>query len=86
MKKQIWALAAVLALGGFASANAGMSVASTPQTHVVHWATVVFCDGNEDGQAVSNVCVGGHTGYIVREWLDISLSAFPTPTGTFLSH
>ena len=85
MKKQLWALAAVLALGGFASTSAGAFAAPTPQSNVVHWATVVFCEGYEDGQSVSEVCVGGHTGRIVYRWLDISLSAFPTPSGTFLS-
>ncbi|MDE0422893.1 MAG: hypothetical protein OXK76_18660 [Gammaproteobacteria bacterium] len=86
MKKQIWALVAVLVLGGFASASAGVSTASMPQTNVVHWATVVFCERYEDGRSVNDVCVGGHTGHIVRDWLDISLSAFPTRSGTFLSH
>ena len=85
MKKQIWALVAVLALGGFASASAGVSVASTPQTNVVHWATVVFCERYEDGRSVSDVCVGGHTGYTVVEWIDTSLSAIPGASGKALS-
>ena len=85
MKKQICALAAAIALGAFGSASAGVSLPSTLESNVVHWATVVFCEGYEDGQTVNEVCVGGHTGFVVREVLDVSLTAFPAPTGGLLS-
>lgn len=77
MRKQLWALAAVFGLGAFATASAGASVGIEPQSNVMHWATVVFCEGYENGQSVQNVCVGGHTGRVVYEMIDTTLSAFP---------
>ena len=85
MKKQLLALAAVFGLAGFATAGAGPSVGIAPQSSVVHWATVVFCERYEDGRLVQEVCVGGHTGYVVREWIDVTLGAVPGATA-FLSH
>ena len=85
MKKQLLALVAVLALAGFAGAGADATGNVEPRSNVVHWATVVFCESYEDGRMVDEVCVGGHTGFVVREVVDMTLSALPgSPATTFL--
>ncbi len=82
MKKQCYALAVALGLGGFAaSANVAVGV---PQSEVIHWATVVLCDF--DGDRVHEICVEGHTGFVVREFVDVTLSALPgSPPTRFLA-
>ncbi|MCY3840079.1 MAG: hypothetical protein OXH09_15750 [Gammaproteobacteria bacterium] len=82
MKKQLLALVAVLALGGFAGAGADATGNVEPRSNVVHWATVVFCESYEDGRMVDEVCVGGHTGFVVREFVDVTLSALPGSRAT----
>ncbi|MDE0658486.1 MAG: hypothetical protein F4029_12715 [Gammaproteobacteria bacterium] len=83
MKKQCYALAFVLGLAGFA-ASANVAVGVVPQSKVVHWATVVFCD--DDGDRIDEICVEGHTGFVVREFVDVTLSALPgTPPTRFLA-
>ena len=73
MKKQLLALVAVLGLCGFASVGAAASGNVELRSNVVHWATVVFC-------------VGGHTGFVVWEVVDATLSAVPgSPATTFLA-
>ena len=85
MKKQLWALVAVLGLCGFATAGATASGNVESQSNVVHWATVVFCETEVDGRVINEVCVGGHTGFVVREIVDVTLSALPgSPATTFL--
>ncbi|MCE2459981.1 MAG: hypothetical protein J4F38_04290 [Pseudomonadales bacterium] len=80
MRKQWWALAVVLGLGGFATASANVAVGTVPQSNVMHWATMVFCeDGDRD---VDEVCIEGHTGFLVREFVDVTLSALPGSTAT----
>ena len=79
MNKQLGALAVVLGLGGFGAANANVAVAEVPQFHVMHWATAVLCDS--DGDRVAEVCADGHTGYVVNELVDVTLSAFPHNPG-----
>lgn len=87
MKKQLCALVAVLGLGGFASAGANTTGSIEPRSNVIHWATVVFCESYEDGRKVDQVCVGGHTGFVVRKIVDVTLSAFPASPGTtFVAH
>ena len=88
MKKQLWALTAVLALCGFASAGAPATGNVESRSNMVHWATVVFCEGVEDGRFVDTVCVGGHTGFVVWEVIDATLSIVPgsgSPGTTFLA-
>lgn len=86
MKKQLLALVAVLGLGGFASAGADATGNVDPQANVIHWATVVFCESEVDGRVVEEVCVGGHTGFVVWEMVDATLSAVPgSPATTFLA-
>ena len=86
MKKQLLALVAVLGLGGFASAGVDATGNVEPQSNVIHWATVVFCESYEDGRMVDEICVGGHTGFVVREMVDVTLSALPgSPSTTFLA-
>ena len=77
MKKQLWALAAVLALCGFASAGATATGNVEPRSNVIHWATVVFCESEVDGRVVDEVCVEGHTGFQVLEIVDVTLGAVP---------
>lgn len=85
MKKQLCALVAVLGLGGFASAGGNTIGNVEPRSNVIHWATVVFCEGYEDGRAVDQVCVEGHTGFVVRKIVDVTLSAIPgSPATTFV--
>ena len=85
MKKQLWALVAVLALGGFASAGAAATGSVDTRSNVIHWATVVFCENEVDGRVIDEVCVGGHTGFVVWEVLDVTLSVVPgSPATTFL--
>jgi len=86
MKKQLLALMAVLGLAGFASAGAGATGNVNPQANVIHWATVVFCQSEVDGRVIDEVCVGGHTGFVVWEVVDATLSAVPgAPATTFLA-
>ena len=86
MKKQLLAWVAVLGLGGFAGVGAGAAGNVESRSHVVHWATVVFCEGDEDGRVVGEVCVEGHTGFVVRKMVDVTLSALPgSPATTFLA-
>ena len=86
MKKQLMALVAVLGLGGFASAGANATGNVETRSNVVQWATVVFCETYEDGRMVDQVCVGGHTGFVVRKWVDVTLSAVPgSPATTFVA-
>ncbi len=86
MKKQLLALGTVLALAGFATASAGVSDGVDPRSRVIHMATAVLCEGYEDGLRVREVCVEGHTGYVVQEFVDATLSAFPHSQGMrFLS-
>ena len=82
MKKQLWALAVVLGLCGFASAGATATGDVEPLSNVVHWATVVFCESEVDGQVIDEVCVGGHTGFVVWEVLDVTLGVVPGSPGT----
>lgn len=85
MKKQLLALVAVMGLGGFAGAAANATGNVELQTNVIHWATVVFCESEVDGRRIDEVCVGGHTGFVVREVVDATLSAVPgSPATTFL--
>ena len=83
MKKQLLAWVAVLGLAGFAGVGAGATGTIDPQTHVVHWATAVFCE-SDDGQSEDVVCVGGHTGFVVWEWVDVTLAAGGTTVTRFL--
>lgn len=83
MKKQLGALAAVLGLGAFASAGVDATGNVETRSNVIHWATVVFCESDDD-QRVDEVCVGGHTGFVVREIVDVTLSAVPGAT-TFIA-
>ena len=86
MKKQLCALVAVLGLGGFAGAGANATGILEARSNVIHWATVVFCETETDGQVVDEVCVGGHTGFVVQEFVDVTLSAVPgLQTVTFLA-
>lgn len=86
MKKQLCALVAVLGLGGFASAGANTTGNIEPRSNVIHLATVVFCESYDDGRRVDHVCVDGHTGFVVREIVDVTLSAFPgSPATTFVA-
>lgn len=82
MKKQLLALVAVLGLAGFASVGAGATGNIHAQSNVIHWATVVFCDNDGDAQTPDEVCVGGHTGFEVWEFVDVTLSAVPGSTAT----
>lgn len=79
--KRLCALAAVLGLGGFATANANVNVGLEPQSHLILWATVVLCDQDQDGRE-NEVCVEGHTGQVVRVLIDATLSAVPGAPGT----
>lgn len=84
MNKQWWALAAVLVLGGFATASDNVAVGVAPQSNVVHWATVVFCEDTD--RNVREVCIEGHTGFLVQSLVDVTLSAFPgSPATRFLA-
>lgn len=86
MKKQLLAMAAVLGLCGFASVGATASGSVELRSNVIHWATVVFCETEVDGRVVDEVCVGGHTGFVVWEVVDVTLSAVPgSPARTFLA-
>lgn len=86
MKKQLWALVAVLGFGGFAGVGANATGDVELQSNVIHWATVVFCQSDEDGRMIDEVCVEGHTGFVVRRWVDVTLSAVPgSPATTFLA-
>lgn len=86
MKKQLCALAAVLGLGAFASAGVNTTGNVEPRANVIHWATVVFCESYEDGRLVETVCVEGHTGFVVHEIVDATLSALPgSPATTFIA-
>lgn len=85
MKKQLLAMVAVLGLCGFASVGAGATGIVDPRADVIHWATVVFCESEVDGRVIDEVCVGGHTGFVVWEVVDVTLSAVPgSPATTFL--
>ena len=84
MKRQLLALVAVLGLGGFASAGGHATGNIEPRSEVIHWATVVFCQSYVDGRLVDEVCGGGHTGFVVREWVDVTLGAVPGAAVTFL--
>lgn len=86
MKKQLFALVAVLGLVAFASAGANTTGNVEPRSNVVHWATVVFCESYEDGRMIETVCVEGHTGFVVQEIVDVTLSALPgSPATTFIA-
>lgn len=86
MKKQLFALVAVLGLVGFASAGANTARSVEPRSNVVHWATVVFCESYEDGRMIEMLCVEGHTGFVVQEIVDVTLSALPgSPATTFIA-
>ena len=86
MKKQLCALVAVLGLVGFASAGANATGNVEPRSNVIHWATVVFCESYEDGRMVETLCVEGHTGFVVQEVVDVTLSALPgSPATTFIA-
>jgi hypothetical protein len=79
-------LVAVLGLVGFASAGANTTGNVEPRSNVVHWATVVFCESDEDGRMIETVCMGGHTGFVVHEIVDVTLSALPgSPATTFIA-
>ena len=78
MKKGPWALATVLALGGFATASANMSVGLEPRSKLMHWATVVFCDQDDDGRTDQHeICVEGHTGGVAGGLVEQTLNAVP---------
>ena len=87
MKRRTWALAAALALGGFATASGSVSASLEPRSNLVFWATVVFCDQDGDGRTEQHeVCVGGHTGGIAGELVEGALNTVPgaSPATTFM--
>ena len=86
MKKQLLAFVAVLSLCGFASVGISATENVEPRSNVVHWATVVFCSNDADGQVINEVCVGGHTGFVVWKMVDLTLSIVPgSPAMTYLA-